>query len=74
VVKAVSIGNYFKPAYLFNDMLGHLVKGSFLVYELQKHRARWKDAVSIFFFNVIGLIFIVLGQHCQQHWHPGNHM
>jgi ribosomal protein S19 len=57
----VDVDNYFKPVYLFNEMLGHLVGDSFLVYELQKHRACWKGAVLI---NVISLIFIVLGQHC----------
>jgi hypothetical protein len=61
-----TIGNYFKPAYLFNEMLGHLVDDRFLVYELQKHRARWKCAV-LNLVNVIGLIFIVAGQHCWQH-------
>jgi hypothetical protein len=36
---------YFKPAYLFNEMLGHLVNDRFLVYELKKHRAHGKGAV-----------------------------
>jgi hypothetical protein len=60
-----TISDYFKPAYLFNhdEMLGHLVDDSFLVYELQKQRASWKGAV-FFIISVIGLIFIVLGQHC----------
>jgi hypothetical protein len=40
--------DYFKPAHLFNEMLGHLVDGRFLVYELEKHRARWKGAVLTF--------------------------
>jgi hypothetical protein len=42
--------SYFKPAHLFNEILSHLVMvdDSFLVYELQKHRARWKGVVLIF--------------------------
>jgi hypothetical protein len=65
-----TIGNDFKPAYLLNEMLVHLVDDSFLVYELCKHRAHWKGDVFNFdqcVLNLIGLIFIVLGQHCQQH-------
>jgi hypothetical protein len=39
------ISDDFKPAYLFNEMLGHLVPDIVLVYELQKHGARRKGAV-----------------------------
>ena len=61
---SLSIGYDFKPAYLFNGMLVHLVDDIVWCMSFRNTEYAGKVLCSIF-INVIGLIFIVLGLH----WH-----